>query len=431
MTRHISRRAFTSGTTALAAGLATRSSGANAQAATSNMTYVGWSHTEAGSKPFLDGLFDGFKSKNSAVKFETIGVPFAQVETTLQLRKRSGQRTDVAQMQERWLTLFASGGGLFDVDAALGPKFATDTYHESALAMTMVGGKRYGLPWVTGSTGLVANMKTLEDAGVKAVPETIDEWLAALRAVKKAKPTSSPMGVTTKNTSLLQLESQLFFWQFGARFFGPNGEVTVDSTASRQALGLMADMVKEGLILPGNDRFDFRRLFAQELVAFYPDPPLARAFARAQSGKGEAYDANVRPVAMPVLKKGDAPVSVQWGHLVSFFDHGGAKLTPESPAAAFVRHISDTDNQIAYYKAAGVFPSTKAAQAALKDDRYLVDWINLTRSAQPDEVSVFSNAGELRQIIGEEIAGAMLGQKTADAAITSMSTRLKSAGPKK
>jgi multiple sugar transport system substrate-binding protein len=159
-----------------------------------------------------------------------------------------------------------------------------------------------------------------------------------------------------------------------------------------------------------------------------PILPLARAFARAQSGKGEAYEANVRPMAMPVVKKGDASVSIQWGHLVSFFDHGGAKLTPDSPAAAFVRHISRTETQVAYYRATGVFPATLTAQAALKDDAYLVNWIAQARNARPDEVSQFSNGAELRQIIGEEIAGAMLGQKTADAA---MASRLKAAGPKK
>ena len=195
----------------------------------------------------------------------------------------------------------------------------------------------------------------------------------------------------------------MFFWTFGGRYFDDSGNVVVDSDANRQALTLLADLVKEGLILPGNDRFDFRRLFAQEQVAFYPDPPLARAFARAQSGQGEAYDRNVLPVPMPVLKDGDAPVSMQWGHMLGFFDYGGAKPTPDGPSGRFAKLLSAPEVQLEYYKQAGVLPAATAALDALKDDVYLTKWIALSGNARPDETSPFTNASELSNVIGEEI----------------------------
>jgi multiple sugar transport system substrate-binding protein len=353
------------------------------------------------------------------------------METSLLLRKRSSQRTDIAQLQERWLANFVGAGGMFDVDQVFGSDFIDKTYHSAALAMTKVGGKRYALPWVTGSTGLVSHAKVLSDAGVSEPPKSIDAFVEALRKVKKAKPASSPMGLSTKNASLIQLESQLFFWTFGGGFFDASGKVVADSDANRKALTLLADLVKEGLVLPGNDRFDIRRLFAQELVAFYPDPPLARAFARAQSGQGEAYDKNVVPIAMPVVSPGDTPVSVQWGHLLGFFDYGGAKPGAETAAAKFAKYVSQPDVQIAYYKETGVFPSTIAAIDTLKDDAYLQKWIELSKTARPDELTPFSNANELRNVIGEEVAAAMLGQKTPADAIKSMADRLTAIGAKR
>lgn len=405
-------------------------SSAGRAASANTLVFIGWSHTEAGSKPFLEQTFEKYRSENKDIKLDTVGVPFAQMETTLLLRKRSNQQTDVGQLQERWLSPFVAAGGMFDVDEIFGKEFIDRTYHPSALAMTKVNGKRYALPWVSGSTGLVAHAKVLQDAGVKEMPKTIDAFVDALRAVKKAKPSSSPMGFSTKNPSLTQLETQLFFWTFGGTFF-KDTEVVVDSDANRQALALLADLVKEGLILPGNDRFDIRRLYAQEQVAFYPDPPLARAFARAQSGQGEAYDKNVVPVAMPILKAGDAPVSIQWGHLLGFFNYGGAKPTPDGATGRFVNLVSQPETQIAYYKETGVFPATNAAISSLKDDAYLTKWIDLSSTARPDELSSFSNANELRTVIGEEVAAAMLGQKTPADALKSMSDRLKSIGPKK
>ena len=395
------------------------------------MVFAGWGQTEVGSKPFLEATFADFRAANPAIKMETVGVPFGQMETTLLLRKRSGQRIDVAQLQERWLASFVGAGGMADVDQVFGAKYMDDTFHETGLSMAKIGNKRFGVPWVTGSTGLVANGKVMADVGIAKSPETIDELVDALRKVKKAKPASSPYGFTTKNASLTQLESQLFFWTFGARFFDDADKVTIDSDGARAALTLLADMVKEGLILPGNDRFDFRRLYAQELVAFYPDPPVARAFARAQSGKGEEYDKYVLPIPMPVLKKGNQPACVQWGHLLGYFEHGGAKPTADGPAGLFTRHLTDTKTQIGYYKATGIFPSTKTAIKALADDQYMNTWLDQARGARPDELSVFANGNELRNIIGEEVAGAMLGQKTPADAIKSMAGRLVAAGPRR
>jgi multiple sugar transport system substrate-binding protein len=326
------------------------------------------------------------------------------------------------------MATFAAAGGLADVDQVFGAQYLDATFHENGLALAKVGNKRFGVPWVTGSTGLVANGKVLEEVGAKP-PATIDELVDVLRKVKKAKPNSSPFGFTTKNASLTQLESQLFFWTFGARFFDDKGKVAIDSDQAQQALGLLADMVKEGLILPGNDRFDFRRLYAQELVAFYPDPPLARAFARAQSGKGEEYDKYVLPVAMPVLKKGNQPACVQWGHLLGYFEHGGATPKADGPAGLFTKYLANTKVQVDYYKATGVFPSTKEAINALASDRYVIDWVEQARNARPDEMSVFGNGNELRTIIGEEITAAMLGQKTAAVAIKDMASRLTAANP--
>ena len=401
---------------------------ARAQAGDS-LTYLGWSHTEAGSKPFLDGVFADFKAANASIRLETVGVPFGQMETTVFLRKRSNQRTDVIQMQERWLATFVAAGGMVDVDRIFGADFIDRTFHPNAVAQSRVRGGRYGVPWVSGSTGLVANTKLLAEVGVRK-PETMDELLDTMRKIKKAKPNSSPLGITTKNTSLTQLETQLFFWQFGAKFFDAGGKVTIDSDAARQALTLLATMTKEGLIVPGNDRFDFRRLFAQELVAFYPDPPLARAFARAQSGQGEAYDRNISPMATPVVKRGDDPVSIQWSHLLAFPDFGGARPTADGPVGRFVMHLAKPETQLAYFRTAGVFPTTKVALDALASDSYVTEWVALSKFARVDEIAQFSNGPQLRDVIGEEIVGAMLGQKTPADAIASMSKRLTEIGPK-
>jgi len=159
---------------------------ARAQSADS-LTYLGWSHTEAGSKPFLDGVFGDFKTANPNIRFETVGVPFGQMETTVFLRKRSSQRTDVIQMQERWLATFVAAGGMIDVDKIFGADFVDRTYHPNAVAMARVRGGRYGLPWVTGSTGFVVNNKLLAETGVRK-PETMTNCSTRCERSRRRSP---------------------------------------------------------------------------------------------------------------------------------------------------------------------------------------------------------------------------------------------------
>lgn len=336
------------------------------------LVYLGWSHTEAGSKEFFSKLFEDFEAANPSIELETIGVPFGEYEKTLLLRRRSDQRVDVAQVSDRMLATFVAAGGLADVDAIFGAENVEARYDAAALKIGILNGKRYGLPWATGTIGLVGNGKVLETAGISEKPKDFAQLVEMLREVKKAVPASSPFGISTKGPALAHFESQLIFWNHGASIIDPEGNIAVDSEEARAALSLLADMVKEGLILPGNDRFDFRQLYSQELVGFFPDQPLIRAFARDMSGQGEAYDPFIVPMPMPVADPSIAPASIIGGHLVVFPQYGRAEPTADGPAAKLVDLFMSTDVQVAYYNETGNFPTTKDAIAALQNDAYFV-----------------------------------------------------------
>jgi multiple sugar transport system substrate-binding protein len=430
MTSKISRRSVLAGATGLAAATALFGSrGALAQE-TQDLVYLGWSQTEAGSKDFLEKTFADFQAANPQIKLETIGVPYGQFETTLLLRKRSDQRLDLAQVSDRALAPFVAAGGLADVDEVFGADAIDAKFDAAAMKMAEVGGKRYGLPWISGTIGLVGNANVLEAAGISENPATMDQLLEALRAIKKAKPDSSPFGLSTKAPALAQFESQLIFWNFGADIIQPDGTVVVDSPEAREALSYLANLVKEGLIIPGNDRFDFRKLYAQNLVGYYCDQPLVRGFARDLSGQGEAFDKFILPMPMPVGKEGLDPVNLIGGHVLVFPDYGAAEPTADGPAKKLADYLTSTDVQIGYYRATANFPTTKEAIAALKDDSFFVAWNEANDNSRVDGLGPFLNAGDLRVIVGEEVIAAMLGQKTADDAIATMAERLKGAGPK-
>jgi multiple sugar transport system substrate-binding protein len=414
------RRQFTQfgvGLSTLAAGIA------NAQS--KSMTFVGWSQDEAASKPTLNAIFDNFRKEQSDIKLDVVGFPWGQMQQNVLLRMRSNQPLDVVQLQERWLPQLATTGRMLDLNQVFGKGTLEKQVSPEILKFGEFRGKQFGVPWTAGSIGMVANAKVLGDAGITAPPQTMDAFLSALRTIKKSQPQSVPYAMMTKNNNSLSPEFQTWLWTFGGRLFDDKGKVSVNSAAGVRALGFMTDLVREGLAAKDIDRPDSRRLFAQHQTGFYNDAPAARGFARSNSGKGSAFDAMVLAMPTPVLRTGDAPRSFAWSHLLCMFGSDKSVPNAQSPQAKFIRHLAlNPGSQIQYFKEQGLFPVVGSALSQLSSDLYVSTWTSAAKSALRDEISFWPNSADLTTILGEEVQSALLGQKTAQAAIETMGKRM-------
>ena len=90
------------------------------QAQARSLSFVGWSHDEAASKPTLTAMFEGYRKANADVKLDVIGFPWGQMQQNILLRLRSSQSLDVVQLAERWLPQFASTGKMIDLNDVYG-----------------------------------------------------------------------------------------------------------------------------------------------------------------------------------------------------------------------------------------------------------------------------------------------------------------------
>lgn len=389
-----------------------------------SLSYVGWSQDEAASKPILTGMFEGYRKANADVKLDVIGFPWAQMQQNILLRLRSNQPLDVVQLAERWLPQFGTTGKMQDLNEVFGKEQLAKLINPGTLKLGEYRGKQLGLPWTAASIGMVANAKVLKDAGVNAPPTTVDAFVESLKAIKKSNPQVVPYAMATKNNNSMSPDFQVWLWTFGGQLFDDKGKVLVNSPAGVKALDFMAGLVKDGLAAKDIDRPDARRMYAQHQTGYYQDAPLARGFARSNSGKGTEFDVNVWAMATPVLKAGDKPQSFAWGHLLTMFPQG-TKIDAQSPQARLASFLALNDaNQIAYFKDQGLFPVTQTALAQLSSDPYVTAWTKAANTAERDEISMWSNSADLTTIVGEEVQGALLGQKTAQAAIESMGKRL-------
>ena len=389
------------------------------------LTFVGWSQDEAASKPILNTMLDGYRKGHADVKLDVVGFPWAQMQQNILLRMRSNQPLDVVQLAERWLPQFGSTGKMVDLNQVYGKGQLEKQINPGILKLGEYRGKQLGLPWSAGSIGMVANAKVLKDAGISAPPKTVDAFVEALKAIKKSQPQSVPYAMATKNNNSMSPDFQVWLWTFGGKLFDDKGKVLVNSAAGVRALGFMSDLVKDGLAAKDIDRPDARRMFAQHQTGFYQDAPVARGISRSNSGKGTEFDQFVLAVATPVVRSGDTPQSFAWGHLLTMFSDGKGAPNAQSPQANLTSHLALNDaTQLMYFKDQGLFPVTNTALAQVANDPYVTAWTAAARSAERDEISMWSNSADITTIVGEEVQSALLGQKTAQAAIESMGKRL-------
>ena len=405
----------------IAAGLGL--TGQAAQAA--DVSFMSFSYAEEAAKPSVEALLKGFEAQTK-LSVEPLGYAWGDMQKNIFLRARSKTLPSVAQLSERWLPSFANVAGLVDLNEVYGKDKLASIFAPDALAMGQIGSKQYALPLISGSIGLIGNKAVLEKAGISKVPTSVDEFRTALIAVRDKVPNSVPYTMATKNNGSILLDFMIWNWTFGGEIIDEQGKVKVgNGDAGKQALGFMVGLMKDRLAAPEIDRPDARRLVAQNASAFFFDAPQARTHLRSFSGQGAAFDANVLPMATPVTATGKEPASIQWGHLLVQFAADG-KANAEAPASKFISYLTSDAAQATFPLEQSALPVTKSGRADPKvtGDSFLAAWAKAAGNPRRNEVGIWPNAAELTQIIGEEVQGALLGQKSADDAIQAMQKRL-------
>ncbi|MEO7244730.1 MAG: extracellular solute-binding protein [Rubrivivax sp.] len=423
----LNRRQFATLAGAAAASAAFAPS-AFAQAAA--MSFMSFTYAEEPNKPTIEKLLADFKT-SSGVSVEPIGSAWGDMQKNVLLRQRSKTLPQAVQLQDRWLPSMAQLPEIVDLDTVIGRAELEAALDPSTLGMARVGGKTVGVPIISGSLGMVANKEVMAKAGIARPPVTLAEFRAALIAVRDKVPNSVPFAMATKNPGSIPIDVLIMVWAHGGRLIDESGKVLVNSAEGRAAMEFMAGLMKDRLIAPEIDRPDARRLFAQGTAAFYIDVPQARTFARSFSGRGEAADAFVLPMATPVLKVGDRSRSIEWGHVVSLFS--SAPVAKDSPSAQWVRYLLSDAVQGSLSLKLGGLPGTRAGRAApaVQGDAFLKAWAAAVGTTGKHEVAVWSNGPELSSILAEETQAALLGQKNAAAAMAAMHSRMEASMAKR
>lgn len=366
-------------------------------------TFTAWALNEGASRDVVMGYIDDYAAK-TGVTIKPVAYPWGETLNQLVLQATSGTAEGAAQLDIAWLNTLAATGKLKDLSTYAEGR----GYQEAALASGQVDGVQYGLPWTTGSIGLVANKQILEEAGVAELPTTIEEFEAALEKIKAYDPEIIPYAGMTAIGGLKDIIP--WIWTFGGEVIDENGNVTVGDEGSVAALEWYKSLLDKGYMAPDMDRFTARQLFSQGKVAFYDDAIVVKGIVTKDTPIENLGDLIV-PVPRPVLNEGDAPQSLLWGHIVVVFDGDNGDA-----AAKWAQYLtSDLDTTLNYFETMSLPPTTTAAlnSDVVKNDEFISTWANkITANARTNPFWPYAESARLESILAEQVQAYLVGAES-------------------
>ena len=277
----------------------------DAAAAPAEFTFTAWALNEGASKETVEAFIQAYDAANNTTIKEQ-AFPWAETLNQLVLQTNGGTAEGAAQLDIAWLNTMAATGKLMD----LAPYVEGRGYTEAGLRSGQVDGVQYGLPWTTGSIGLVANQQILDAAGVNELPTTVAEFEAALEKIKAYDPELIPYAGMTALNGLKDLIP--WIWTFGGSIMDTDGNVTLGDEGSVAALEWYKSLLDRGLMAPEMDRATARQLFSQGKVAFYDDAIVVKGIVTKDTPIENLGELLI-PVPRPVLNAGDDPQSLALG----------------------------------------------------------------------------------------------------------------------
>lgn len=170
MTKGMTRRTLL----AAGAGALALSKGAKAQSAPARITFV-WPF--AGGERGMQVLVNRFNDGQRAIQVEMQVVPQVQAIPRLTTAFTGGAGPDCLAMSDAWLSQFAGGGWLENLDPLLaGTSIEQEIVPGSMQIARMMGGRAFYVGYMVEAYSLYYNRRLFQEAGIAEAPATIDAF---------------------------------------------------------------------------------------------------------------------------------------------------------------------------------------------------------------------------------------------------------------
>ncbi|HEY9829881.1 MAG TPA: sugar ABC transporter substrate-binding protein [Stenomitos sp.] len=366
---------------------------------------------------YFNQLISRFQSENPGVKVRWVDIPWAAMENKILTAVSAKTAPDVVNLNPGFASQLASRNAWLELDSRV-PESVRQQYLPNIWKDSTLNGKSFGIPWYLTSRVTIYNKDLLQKAGISQPPATYAELAQVAKQIKDKTGKYAFFVTVVPGDSGEVLES---FVQMGVELVDAQGKAAFNTPKGKAAFQYWVDCYQQGLIPKEALTQGHRRaieLYQEGETALLSSgaefmdtiaknaPSIAKVSAAAPQITGETGKKNVAVMNIVIPRDTDNP----------------------DAALKFALFVTNTDNQLAFAKAANVLPSTLEAlqqyrRSLTRDGKALpIEQARDISASQMEQAQVLiptlKNLNKLQKAIYENLQAAMLGEKTVDQAVT-------------
>ncbi len=369
---------------------------------------------------YFNSVIKSFEKENPGVKVSWVDVPWTAMESKILTAVAAKTAPDIVNLNPDFASVLAARNAWLDLDNKV-PNEVRSTYLPNIWKASTLNGKSFGIPWYLTTRLTIHNIDLLKQAGLSQPPATYAQLAQVARQVKEKTGKYAFFTTFVPEDSAEVLES---FVQMGATLVDAQGKAAFNTPQGKAAFQYWVDLYKNGLlpqeVLTQGHRHGIELYQAGEIALLGTGgeflktiatnaPAIAKVSAIAPEITGETGKKNVAVMNLVIPKDTDQPDN----------------------ALKFALFVTNSENQLAFAKAANVLPSTTTTLNnsyfnSLPANASQLDRARIVSANQLKQAEVLIPAMQdiniLTRAIYENLQAAMLGEKTVDGAIADAAT---------
>ena len=233
--------------------------------------YPSWMWEEGGVGPWNKDRVAAFEAANPNIKVEATLIPNTSYEQTITTQIAGGDVPDFMPAYTNMIAPMVDAGVLAPLDDCIAGSSFKDRILPS-VSFAVIDGKTYGLPVTMSPQSLIYNKKLLDEAGV-GIPTTVEEFVAAAKAVKEKTGQWGYVFPNDSNTLFTYIVSMQWIIGMGSDWSKPDGAITANDPRNVEAVTLIKSFLDDQISPKGLDANSVRTMFAEGKAAFMVDGP--------------------------------------------------------------------------------------------------------------------------------------------------------------
>ncbi len=303
----------------------------------------------------VQSMVDSFEAANPGIEVEITSLPWGQAFEKLATMVQGGQIPDVVEMPERWMALYANNGQLEDLAPYMAdwPEAANLTPRAVEFG-SYVDNTPYMIPYGFYLRAMFYNKKLFEQAGLDGPPETLDDFMAASKAVSELPGKTGYClrgGPGGTNGYIMTMATMMG----NDDYFDADGNSTLNSPDAIKGLQFLVDMYQNGYVPKDSVNWGFNEIvagFYSGTCAMLDQDPDALIAIKERM---PAEDFAVAP--MPLGPYGNAFPTIGYAGWSMF-----SAAEDKDAAWKLIAHLSSPESNLEWAKFVGVIPIYKGAE---------------------------------------------------------------------